>query len=67
MADGWMRRLGEALGRGVRQGRVRGERAGGMATLFLARPCAVLAGRDMVLAAGNLAALRRRVRGPWLS
>ena len=57
-----LRRLGEALGRGVRAGVVRGEGEGGLLAAFQARPYGVLATRAALEAlkpGSDLAALRR--------
>lgn len=64
LGEGWISRLNEALGRGVRRGLIRGEGRGGLVGLFTPAACAVLVGRATVIEAGDLDALRRRVRGP---
>jgi hypothetical protein len=63
--DDGLRRLSQALARGVREGLVRGEGEGGWRSLLQARPYGVLATRDKVEAAasGGIAGLRRRL-GP---
>jgi hypothetical protein len=68
MADLWpedgLRRLGEALSRGVRAGVVRGEGAGGLMAAFQARPYGLLAMRADIEAlkpGDGLAALKRRL------
>jgi hypothetical protein len=60
-----LRRLSQALGRGVREGVVRGEGEGGWRSAFQARPYGVLATRAKFEAAasGGLPGLRRRL-GP---
>jgi hypothetical protein len=59
-----LRRLGEALSRGVRAGVVRGEGAGGLMAAFQARPYGLLAMRADIEAlkpGDGLAALKRRL------
>jgi hypothetical protein len=59
-----LRRLSEALSRGVRAGVVRGEGEGGLMAAFQARPYGVLATRadfEGLKAGDGLAALRRRL------
>lgn len=63
-----LRRLSQALARGVREGVVRGEGEGGLRGLFQARPYGVVASRARFEAAasGGLAGVRRKL-GPGAS
>lgn len=63
LPDLWMRRLGEALARGVRTGLVSGEGDRGLLGAFKPRPFAVLAPKADAAASPDLAALRRRLGG----
>jgi hypothetical protein len=63
LPDLWMRRLGDALSRGVRAGVVTGEGERGLLAAFRPRAFAVLAPKGDAAAASDIATLRRRLGG----
>jgi hypothetical protein len=66
LPDMWMRRLGETLTRGVRAAVVAGEAERGLLAALKPRPYGLVAPREEIAAlgaAGDLAALKRRLGG----
>jgi hypothetical protein len=61
LPDTWARRLGEALERGARRALVLGKGERGLLAALRARPYGLVAPREELLQAADLAALRRRL------